>query len=447
MSDLIITIFVLLILIGINALYVLAEFSTVSSRKARLSQLAEEGNPLASHVLKIVDHPHKLDAYVATSQVGITISSLVLGYYGQARLSSYLVPLFQNLGDFTEAAALSVSATVVLISLTLVQVLFGELIPKNLGIQEPERFALFTYQPLKWSGWILKPIINLLNGSGILLMRLLRIEPSVEHGHIHSPEEISILIEESGKGGTISHEEYRLLTNTLRMREAMVKQVMIPRALMQAASNHLTITEIHTLVSKSPYSRFPIYQDTIDNIIGIVHLRDLFCWKNNNGEGQYEGLDQILRPVLYVPETMQVKEVFQLLQMKQFQVAIVLDEYGGTSGMVTLEDLIEEIFGDLRDEFDLDRPAIQIISDSELVIQGSAQITEINNLLKLHLPTEDVDTLSGLLTVTLGRIPTLEDKIEINGYLFSIQKMRGRAVASVIMRANKKIVENYRGQL
>jgi CBS domain containing-hemolysin-like protein len=329
-----------------------------------------------------------------------------------------------------------------------VQVLFGELVPKNLGIQDPEKFALFTFQPLKWSGWILKPIISLLNGSGVLLMRLLKIDPSVEHGHIHSPEEISILIEESGKGGTISKSEYRLLSNTLRMRDAMVKHVMIPRALMLAASNHLTITEIHTLVSKSPYSRIPIYQDTIDNIIGIGHLRDLFCWKNNNnGEDQYEGLDQILRPVLYVPETMQVKEVFQLLQKKQYQVAIVLDEFGGTSGMVTLEDLIEEIFGDLRDEFDQDRPAIQILSDTDLIIQGNTPITEINNLLNLHFPEDEVDTISGLLAVTLGRIPTLDDAIKINKYTFQIQKMRGRAVASVIMHADKRVVDTFRGHM
>ncbi|MCB2179889.1 hemolysin family protein [bacterium] len=449
MSDLIITITVLLILIGINALYVLAEFSTVSSRKARLSQLAEEGNPFASHILEIVDHPHKLDAYVATSQVGITISSLVLGYFGQARLSAYLSPVLQNFGEFTDAAALSISASIVLVTLTMVQVLFGELIPKNLGIQDPEKFALFTYQPLKWSGWIMKPIIDLLNGSGILLMRLLRIEPSVEHGHIHSPEEISILIEESGKGGAISHEEYRLLTNTLRMRDAMVKHVMIPRAQMLAASNHLTITKITTLVSKSPYTRIPVYESTIDNIIGIVHLRDLFCWKNKHGESTstWEGLDQVLRPVLYVPETMQVKEVFQLLQKKHYQVAIILDEFGGTSGMVTLEDLIEEIFGDLRDEFDQDRPAVQIVSDTELLILGSTPITELNNLLHLHFPAEDVDTIGGLLSVTLGRIPTLEDQIMVNGYKFTIQKMHGRAVSSVMMQANKKVVDTFRGQM
>lgn len=447
MSDLIITTTVLLILIGFNALYVLAEFSTVSSRKARLAQLVDEGNPLASRVLEIVDNPYKLDAYVATSQVGITISSLVLGFYGQARLSSYLSPLLQNFGDFTEAAALSISASIVLVTLTMVQVLFGELIPKNLGIQEPEKFALFTYQPLKWSGWIMKPIIDLLNGSGILLMRLLRIEPSVEHGHIHSPEEISILIEESGKGGAISQEEYRLLTNTLRMRDAMVKHVMIPRAQMLAASNHLTITQITTLVSKSPYTRIPVYQATVDNIIGIVHLRDLFCWKNQNGEGLWEGLDQVLRPVLYVPETMQVKDVFQHLQKQHYQVAIILDEFGGTSGMVTLEDLIEEIFGDLRDEFDQDQPAVQIISDTELLILGSTPITELNNLLHIHLNTGEVDTIGGLLSVTLGRIPVLEDTIEVNGYIFTIQKMRGRAVSSVRMQANKKVVNMFRGHL
>ena len=213
---------------------------------------------------------------------------------------------------------------------------------------------------------------------------------------------------------------------------------------MLAASNELSISDVTTLVSESPYSRLPVYNATIDNIIGIVHLRDLFCWNNTLGDTQNGHISDIIRPVLYVPESMQVKEVFRLLQKKQFQVAIVLDEFGGTSGMVTLEDLIEEIFGDLRDEFDPDRPAIQIHSDTELLILGDTPIQEINNLLGISLPSEDVDTLGGLLSDLIGRIPISDDVVTINGFNFNIHKMRGRAVASVIMTATEEIVNTFR---
>ena len=447
MPNLVITILLLLILIGFNALYVLAEFSTVSSRRARLTHLSNEGHALARTMLAIVENPTKLDSYVATSQVGITISSLILGFYGQAQLSPYLVPLFDNFGDFSEAAALSISATIVLIFLTLLQVLFGELIPKNLGIQEPERFSLLTAKPMQWSGWFFKPLIMLFNGSGILLMKLMRIDPATEHGHIHSPLEISILIEESGQGGTISADEYKLLTNTMRMREEMVKKIMIPRAQMLAAPDTLTVSEITSLVSDSPYSRLPIYKETIDNIIGMVHLRDLFCWNNSKNAPKEIQISEIIRPVLFVPETMQVKEVFSLLQKNQFQVAIILDEYAGTSGLVTLEDLIEEIFGDLQDEFDEDLPSIQIRSETELLIQGDTAIDELNDLFDWHLSDQEVDTIGGLISNEIGRIPTAGDSVTIHGLQFSIEKTKGRAVASVILKTTKEDIQKYLKQL
>ena len=447
MPNLVITILLLLILIGFNALYVLAEFSTVSSRRARLTHLSNEGHALARTMLAIVENPTKLDAYVATSQVGITISSLILGFYGQAQLSPYLVPLFDNFGDFSEAAALSISATIVLIFLTLLQVLFGELIPKNLGIQEPERFSLLTAKPMQWSGWFFKPLIMLFNGSGILLMKLMRIDPATEHGHIHSPLEISILIEESGQGGTISADEYKLLTNTMRMREEMVKKIMIPRAQMLAAPDTLTVSEITSLVSDSPYSRLPIYKETIDNIIGMVHLRDLFCWNNSKNAPKEIQISEIIRPVLFVPETMQVKEVFSLLQKNQFQVAIILDEYAGTSGLVTLEDLIEEIFGDLQDEFDEDLPSIQIRSETELLIQGDTAIDELNDLFDWHLSDQEVDTIGGLISNEIGRIPTAGDTVTIHGLQFSIEKTEGRAVASVVLKTTKEDIQKYLKQL
>ena len=443
MPNLLVTFLILAILIGLNALYVLAEFSAVSSRRARLTQMSEDGNAVARHILEIIEHPHKLDAYVATSQVGITISSLVLGFYGQARLSEYLVPIFSRLGDFSEAAALSVSATTVLLVLTLFQVLFGELVPKNLGIQEPERFSILTHTPMQWSEWVMKPLIWLLNGSGILLMRLLRIEPSSEHGHIHSPEELSMLIYESGQGGAISVGEYLLLSNTMRMREAQVKHIMIPRAQMTVASNDIAIGELTGLVSSSPFSRIPIYDGSVDNIIGIVHLRDLFCI-NILDQEHITPLADLIRPVQFFPETMQVKTVFSRLQKAQNQVAIILDEFGGTSGMVTLEDLVEEIFGDLQDEFDQELPDIQILSETRLLIRGSMPLSEVNELLGIDLPAQDVDTIGGLLTAQIGDIPAVNQKIAVGEFAFTIHKMRGRAVSSTILTTTPDVIKTFR---
>lgn len=443
MSNLIITFLVLLILIALNALYVLAEFSAVSSRRARLTQLVEDGNQAASQILKIVENPQKLDAYVATSQVGITISSLVLGFYGQAQLSSYLLPLFSGLGNLSEAAALSVSATAVLILLTLFQVLFGELIPKNLGIQDPERFSLLTLNPMRFSSTLLKPLIALFNGSGILLMKLMGIAPSAEHGHIHSPEEIAILIEESGKGGAITDGEYRLLTNTMRMRESMVKNIMIPRAQMLACPEHHSLAKITERVSNSSFSRIPIYSKSVDNIIGIVHIRDLFCLLNSPSN-EKRTLREIIRPVKFFPETISVKEVFAELQETRNQVSIILDEFGGTSGMVTLEDLIEELFGDIQDEFDQEAPQILILGESGLLILGNTPIEEINALLGIDLPLGETDTIGGLISESLGRIPTINDRVTINRYQFIVHQMQGRAVLSTFMPATPEIIAHFR---
>lgn len=434
MTDLFITLSVLILLIAMNALYVLAEFSTVSSRKARLTQMVEDGSPFANSVLKIIDDPEKLDTYVATSQVGITISSLVLGYFGQARLSGYLAPLLSSLGNFSEPAALSVSATIILITLTLAQVLFGELIPKNLGIQEPERYANLTYRPLRWSDIIFKPLIWLFNGSGILLLRIFKIEPSSEHGHIHSPEEISILIDESGKGGAISDKEYNLLKNTMRMRDANIKRIMIPRAQMLAIPENFSVHQATEILLNSPYSRLPVYASSIDTIIGIIHFRDLFCAQNDSENTEQHKLADLIRPVQLLPGNLQIKEVLSLLQQSQHQVAIILDEFGGTSGLVTVEDIIEEIFGDLQDEFDDESPAYQELPDERILLSGNALIFEINESLSLRLPEDIADTVSGLLVSEIGRIPLKGDEISIDGNHFTVQEMENKVVSKALLK-------------
>ena len=347
--NLFIVIAFVVVLIAFNALYVAAEFSTVSASRPRLAQLAEDGNNTAETLLTIIEDPHKLDAYVATCQVGITISSLVLGFYGQAQIAPLIAPLFVSLGNFSEVAALSTSITIILIFFSALQILFGELIPKNIGIQYPERMAILTEKPLLWSSQVFRPLIWLFNGSGQLIMRLFGLNKISEHAHLHRPEEILMLVEESGAGGLLDREEERLLKNILDINEVMVRQVMIPRTRMIAAPDNLPFDAIFKLIAESPFSRIPIYKDSIDNITGFVHLRDLLCHVQSDKKPK---IADLMNPVPFFTETMAVKSAFSLLQRRRFHIAIVLDEFGGTSGLITLEDLIEEIFGDLQDEFD-----------------------------------------------------------------------------------------------
>ncbi|MCJ7621857.1 MAG: hemolysin family protein, partial [Anaerolineaceae bacterium] len=371
---------IIILLIAANAIFVAAEFSTISSRPAKLSQMADQGSEVANTILKIVEDPKKLDAYVATCQVGITISSLVLGFYGQASLSDIVASLLVNLGSISKLAADSISATLILIILSIFQILLGELVPKNIGIQYPERLTTMTSPIMKWSGLIFKPLIWLFNGSGVLLMRLFRIEPDTEYAHIHSPEEISILVDESGSGGVIKGEEHRLLKNTLEMRKAQVKQIMIPRTRILSAPETISYQQLLSLVADSPYSRVPIYKDTIDNIIGIIHLRELLCFTFSPEEKK---IREIIHPVPFVPEKMLVKDILSLLQRRHLQVAIVMDEFGGTAGMVTLEDLIEQIFGDLQDEFDPVIPAFRLVAGDQIWIQGGVNLSVVNEILSM----------------------------------------------------------------
>ncbi len=431
---------VIALLILLNALYVASEFSVVSSRRARLSQMAAEDNWAAAYILRLIEDPVRLDAYVATCQLGITVTSLLLGYYGQSQLSTLVAPTFQSWGNLSNIAAQSLSATVILLSLTALQVLIGELVPKNIGIQYPERLALITSSPMRWSMSFFRPLIWFFNGSGQLLMRLFGRDVIGEHAHIHAPEEILMLVEESSDAGVLRKEERRLLKNTLQLRDSKVREVMIPRPHMLVATDNMQCEELFETLVRSPYSRLPVYRGSIDNIIGVVHLKDLLCL---SGEDR-RNVSQIIKPVPFVPETTPVKTVFSLLQRRHLQIAIVLDEFGGTAGMVTLEDLIEEIFGELQDEFDTYTPTVRALSKEWLWVRGDTLIADLDDLLDLQLPDEDVDTIGGLVLNTFGRVPSVGDKVAIANEIFQVDRMRGRGVTAVKLQARPEFLEKLR---
>lgn len=430
---------VLTILIFFTALYVAAEFSIVSSRRSRLSRLASEGNRLARILVPIVRDSGKLDNYIAACQVGITLSSLMLGFYGQARLSPVLKPTVQNLGGFSSAAAQSISAVLILLFLTSLQVILGELLPKSVGIQYPERLALLTIIPMRWSIALFKPLIWIFNGSGQLILKLTGLSQQTDNIHIHSPQEIVMLFEESSAGGLLDVEERRLLKNSLHLRQLAVRQVMIPRNRILAASVDQDCSDLLELLADSPYSRLPLYQQSIDNIVGIVHLKDLLCLRLQTGD---HNVREAMRPALFIPETLPVDEVFALLQRKRYHIAVVLDEYGGTAGIVALEDLIEEIFGEFQDEFDLEtRPPIRILSKDQILIRGDMLIEELNEILDLYLPSQNIDTIGGLVLNELGYVPEEGERLRVAGVSLIVASMDGNAVTAVSMEVTPEQLE------
>jgi CBS domain containing-hemolysin-like protein len=429
------------LLIALNALYVAAEFSSVSTRHSRLIQIADEGNPLAEALLPIIRDAQNLDRYIATCQLGITLSSLTLGFYGQSSLADVLAPFFVNIGKLSEVAAQSISATVILLLLTVLQAILGELVPKNIGIQYPEQLALYTSIPTRWSMALFRPLIWFFNGSGQLFMRLLGLTPNTEHTHVHSPEEILMLVEESEAGGLLDQEERRLLINTLQIRDMFVRHVMIPRTRILAASVDQSAEALLSLIVESPYSRMPLYDGNIDNIIGVLHLKDLLCLSYLT---EQPSVASVTRPVLFVPETSTVADVLSLLQRGQYYVAVVLDEFGGTAGIVTVEDLLEEIFGEFQDEFETAPPNLRLMSDGRLFIRGDILVKDLNEWLDLYLNSDEVDTIGGLVLNECGSVPKVGDEIQVDTVQFRVEAMDGKGITAISMETTPEQIQRLK---
>ncbi|MDX1568304.1 MAG: hemolysin family protein, partial [Longimicrobiales bacterium] len=281
---------VIAVLIAFNGLFVAAEFSAVSVRRSRIRQMAERGNRFARSLLPTLEEAKTLDRYIAACQVGITVSSLVLGAYGQATLGEALVPLFEDWGDMQTVAAQSTSAAVVLVSLTTLQMVLGELVPKSLALQHPTRIALSTVLPMRWAEKVMSWFVDVLNGSGWLVLRLLRVEPKA-HRHLHSPEEIKYLVAESQEGGYLRPEEQRRLNEALGLTQRTARELMVPRTRVIAIEESVDIREAVQVAIESPYTRFPVYRDSIDRVVGFVHSKDLAAVWLADGSGALDGSD------------------------------------------------------------------------------------------------------------------------------------------------------------
>jgi putative hemolysin len=435
LSTALITFAVVAILIGVTGLYVAAEFSAVSARRPRLSQLADEGNSLAGYLLTVFESPQSFDRYVATCQLGITLASLILGFYGQSQLLSLIAPQIEKLSPSAQVAVNSVGATVILLLLTILQVILGELLPKNIAILFPEQVAIAAAPVMRWSALLFSPLIWFFNGSGQLLLRMLGRTPANEHAHLHSPEEILMLIEESGAGGVLDAEERRLLVNTLQLRKLTARKVMIPRNYMLSAPIDKSCDELFTLLATSPYSRLPLYEDTVDSIVGVIHLKDLIQVIYARQLGRVNVPEptprQLMHPVLHLPDSAEVEDVIAAMQRHHVNLAIVINEYGGTAGMVTIEDLVEEIFGEFQDEFDVENPPLELRPNNRARARGDLLVEDLNAALDIHLPTEEADTVGGLVLTELGHVPTPGDVILIGELPLRVDRVEGNSPVAI----------------
>jgi putative hemolysin len=339
---------VVLLLILLNALYVAAEFAAVGARRSRLRRLAEGGNKLAARVLPVVEDPRALDRYIAVSQVGITVSSLVLGAFGQAVLAPRLSPLLIAWGGMEPVAAQSAAAVTLLLVLTASQMVLGELVPKSIALQYPTQTALYTVIPMQWSMRMLRWATDLLNGSGILLLRALGV-PATGHRHVHSPEEIELLIAESRDGGLLEPVEQVRLHRALRLSLRTARELMVPRAKLSTIEAATPFEDILQAAASSPYTRLPVFRGSLDRIVGILHTRDVV--ERYVQPGPQPALRSLLRQFVEVPDTMAADKVLAFLRERRSHQAIVRDEAGQVAGLITLEDVLTELLGTVSDEF------------------------------------------------------------------------------------------------
>lgn len=416
----VVTVVAVLVMVAFNALYVAAEFATVGSRRSRVQEDAEAGSGSAARLLEVLSDPERLDAYVAACQIGITISSLVAGAYGQAQLTPLLEPALGAVGGRGAAVV------IVLIAITTLQVVLGELLPKTVALRYPERLAMVTMPPMRVSQWVFRPLVALFNGSAFRLMKLWNLQVEHGHAHVHSPEELAGLYRASAAGGLIDAAERDMLAGILNVEQRLVREIMTPRPRLVTVSGGTPVGEALSRLAGGPHTRYPVVGADGD-VTGIVHLRDLFLEVR---DGPDRPVGQLSRPVVAVAEVVTVPHLWRTLRDEEQHCALVVNEYGDVAGMVTLEDAIEEIFGEVRDEFDEEDDPITS-ADGRVSVRGDVLLATLRDRFGVTTDETGLETVGGLIWHLLGRTPAVGDVVTIppDGPDLRVDAMRQRAVA------------------
>lgn len=412
-----------------NGFFVAAEFSLVSVRRTRVEELIARGTRLAPLVKRAIQDP---DRFIAATQLGITMASLGLGWIGEPAIAQLIAPLFTFLpGNWSDVALHGVAVAVAFGLITFLHVVLGELAPKSVALQYAEATALWVVRPTLWFENLFRPIIWFLNGTGNLILRLFGLRPPTGHQKVHSAEELRLLVTESQKGGALEVQEREMIHRVLEFGETEAREVMIPRPEIVAIEAEANIEDLLRLFSQASHARFPVYSQNLDNIVGYVVVKDVLRALASDPASRERRVKELVRQTLFVSERRSIGELFTEMRKKQVQMAMVIDEHGGTAGIVTLEELVEEIVGRVSDELVKSRPAVETI-DELTVVDAQLGINEANAELALGLPErEEYETIAGFILWRLRRIPRLGEELRYNNLRFTVREMDGPRIERV----------------
>ena len=431
-----INLFLVFFLVFCNAFFVISEFAIVKIRRTKLEELSAEGNSKAKIALKINEH---LNTYLSATQLGVTLASLGLGWLGEPAVSRLLEDMLNGIVEINKIVLHSVSFGVAFTFITLLHVVLGELVPKSMAIQDTERYAMMIAKPLYVFNKICSPIIWCFDHVSLAILKMMHIQQADENEDMHSEEEIKLIIDASQKGGVIDDTESEIIQNAINFSEICAHEIMIPRQEMMCVYQDDSFEDIMKFVKEHKHTRFPICAEDKDNILGMIHIRDIL---ESTDEPHKDILKRIVRKILFVPENMSISEILHRMMKTRRHLAIVVDEYGGTAGLLTMEDILEELVGDIQDEHDEDAIAPVVkIDDRTYEFDGMFLIEDAYDELHLHYDELEESTIGGYVFNLLGQEPNVGDKVEDNCCEFevlSVDNMRISRVRVVIKACENK---------
>lgn len=422
-------------LVAMNGFFVAAEFSLVGARRTRIAQLADEGNAGAKAAQQAMQH---LDSYIAATQLGITLASLALGWVGEPAIAHVFEPLLHALlpDESVSAVSHSISVVIAFSIVTILHIVLGELVPKSIALQRPESTSILIARPVTWFLRIFRPIIWLMNGIGNTIVRWLGFEATGEHASVHSAEELEMLVHSSREAGLIQESEEKLLRRVFDFSDIRVEEIMQPRVEVDAIAIDAPLLDVLQHVADHHHSRYPVYQDTIDNVVGLLLTKDLLDLLVRQPDLLHHkdtifDLKPLLRTPLFVPGTLGVDKLLERMQQSKTHLAIVIDEYGGMAGVATMEDIIEQLVGEVRDEFDGEETN-PILSEGDIsVVDGLVSLNEIIERFGDPGGEPEFTTIGGFVAERLNRIPSPRDKVAFGDYDLRVDEMEGMRVSKV----------------
>ncbi len=412
-------------LIVLTGFFVATEFAIVNVRLSQIERLVESGNKRAVYVKKILNH---LDSYLFACQLGITLTALGLGWLGERLFVPWINALFHEV-SIDGSIAFILSFLIAFFIIAYIRVVIGELLPQAIAVQKAEKWILWTAKPLMLFYKIMYPIIWLFQSSARMFMRLFKLKPVKQGSAGHSEEELKLILSESYKNGTINDSEITYLYNIFEFDERLVKEIMVPRTEMVCLYKNEPFEKNREVMLNGLYTRYPVADGDKDNIVGLINIKEVFTGLLKNEKPV--SLDRYIRPVIHVSEATPIKELLLKMQSERIHMAIVIDEYGGTAGIVTVEDILEEIVGEIRDEFDhVEMPLIEQKDEYTFVVSGKIQIDDLNEFLGLDIDSTDFDTISGWI-YTQDIDATEGTVVEYGGYQFIVEEVEGYQIKKV----------------